>query len=429
MMLLLKNAEGKDDKFYKQTLKRFSFSGLKEINLGTSQTGSDAGFGPILSKQVISDAYMIIKRGCVQPELFQLVCLFEENVGADRLSDMIGTIIKDDIRKYTKRINKDLKIDNKHYPNIKFNDGIAINTYKNCELWYLPREILHELPIARSWDQIEGVITENENIRREVNETVGKKWQTMSAANKKHYLKDNIFMDPSKCERVINGYKDESIRPYVLENNIDYFVEKVFKKMKDDGTFNYLEHNDLSEINSFDGALKILKIFKKWVEDNKGWDEVLKGTTNKREKSVQKLIQLSGLYYCEANNLDLSFEVNDGPGPVDMKVSRGNDKTVIEVKLNTNGKYLQGFTDQIEEYAKAENTNNRIYVYVIVEDHEVRDKKIREKHDSMLLMGDNPPYLFVIDSRKQSSASLPNLFEDNGLELTDLILDDEDINI
>ena len=54
--------------------------------------------------QVISDAFDIVKKGILYPEIFQLVSLFEENIGPDRLSDMISTIIYPDMVAYTKRI-------------------------------------------------------------------------------------------------------------------------------------------------------------------------------------------------------------------------------------------------------------------------------------------------------------------------------------
>lgn len=87
--------------------------------------------------------------------------MFEENVAADRLSDMIATIIKPDIEAYTRRINQALQIDQSHYPNVEFINEIAINQFKNCELLYLPTEVFHGLPIARCWDDIDRVISEN----------------------------------------------------------------------------------------------------------------------------------------------------------------------------------------------------------------------------------------------------------------------------
>lgn len=121
----------KGDKLYNTTLKYFNFSGLNYINLGFSESGKDVGIGKVLSSKVISDAFEIIKAGSKQPEIFQLTSLFEDNVGPDRLSDMIATIIKPDIEEYTRRINRILKLDKEHYLHIEFDNEIAINPYKN----------------------------------------------------------------------------------------------------------------------------------------------------------------------------------------------------------------------------------------------------------------------------------------------------------
>ena len=85
-----------------------------------------------------------------------------------------------------------------------------------------------------------------------------------------------------------------------------------------------------------------MKIFKEWVEWNKGWDEIQSASTTRREKAVQRLLHLSGKHYCTENNIDMSFEANEGPGPVDLKISRGNDKTVVEIKLSSNDDYMHG---------------------------------------------------------------------------------------
>lgn len=404
IMILLSASKDKGDRFYREALKKFSFSGLNGVNLGFSETGVDAGFGRVLSEKVISDAFDIVKNGSTQPEIFQLVGLFEENVAADRLSDMIATIIKPDIEAYTRRINQALQINQTHYPDVEFINEIAINPFKNCELLYLPTEVLHELPIARCWDDIDRVISENEKIRNEVNEAVGLEWRKMCSAEKKNYLKQHIFMDAERCAKIIEGYREEDIAPYCVDNDLEYFVADAFKGMKRSGAFNFLEHADKREIGSYDAALKVLDIFKDWVEHNKGWDEIQSASTQRREKAVQRMLHLSGKYYCESSNIDMSFEANEGPGPVDLKVSRGNDKTVVEIKLSSNNDYLHGFEEQIESYAQAEGTNNRIFVYVMV-GNPGRNQKIKEQYQKMLDEGKNPPYLYMIDSEKQTSAS------------------------
>ena len=52
------------------------------------------------------------------------------------------------------------------------------------------------------------------------------------------------------------------------------------------------------------------------------------------------------------------------PGPVDLKMSRGNDKTVVEIKLSSNADYIHGYEEQIEEYAKAEGTTQLSLIHI-----------------------------------------------------------------
>ena len=404
IMLLLENSNSKGDKLYREALRLFNFPGVSGINLGVSETGIDAGFGPVLSKQVISDAYDIVKSGSKQPEIFQLVGLFEKNVSADRLSDMIATIILPDIRKYTVAVNRKLGINAENYPNIEFIEEIAINPYKNCEILYLPEEILHEIPIAESWSDIDRVIQENKAIRDEVNEAIGIEWRKMCAADKKYYLKEHIFKNSERCGRMIDNYRTQTIEPYQIDSNADYLVASTFMQIKKEGIFDVLTHSLSRELGSWEATIEVLTLFKDWVENNKGWDEILSASTTKREKSLQRLLHLSGKYFCTQNNIDMTFEANEGPGPVDLKMSRGNDKTVVEIKLSSNADYLHGYEEQIEEYAKAEGTSQRVFVYVRV-GNPGRDKKIEELHALRLANGDNPPELFIIDSQKQTSAS------------------------
>lgn len=175
--------------------------------------------------------------------------------------------------------------------------------------------------------------------------------------------------------------------------------------MRRSGVLDFLEHSDKAEVSSWDAALKILDICRDFIENNKGWDIIQSVPTSKAEKTVQRLLHSSGAFYCEQSNIDLSFEANEGPGPVDLKVSRGTDKTVVEIKLSSNPDYLHGFTDQLEVYAKAERTEQRIFVYVQTGNNPGRDKIIKEEYDKRQQDGQNPPLLYVIDSRQRQSAS------------------------
>lgn len=145
-------------------------------------------------------------------------------------------------------------------------------------------------------------------------------------------------------------------------------------------------------------------LFKDWVENNRGWGVIQSADNKKREKIVQRLVHLAAKSYIESNNLDISFEPDEGRGPVDFKVSRGADKTIVEIKLSSNQQYLHGYEKQIVEYGKAEKTQSFIYVFIDV-GNPGRLKTIQEKHSENVALGKKVPELIIIDSLPKDSAS------------------------
>lgn len=404
--LLLNQAKEKttQDRFYREALRKFAFSEVNGINLGFSETQYGSAFGEGLRKATISDAFDIIKAGTTQPEFFHLVGLFEENVGPDRLSDMIATIIKEDIRTYTRRINSELGITPENYPDDRFIDGIVYNPYKNCELLLLPKEILHELPIAKCWDDIDRVVSENAAIRQEINEMIGLEWAKYTSHEKKAYLKKMIFMDPEKCTRVLQSYRDSHVGECDWEADLDYVAQRIFRGLNDVG-FAFLQHSAKPpQICSREAIFHVIEIFKDWVENNKGWSEIQEISTGKREKIVQRLIHLGAKEYITVNNLDISFESDLGRGPVDIKISVGADKSICEVKLSSNPQYLHGYQTQVQEYGKAECTENLFYVFVDT-GNPGRLRTIMAEHEKNKQAGIKCPELIIIDANIRKSAS------------------------
>ena len=393
--ILLKSATP-GGKLYRAAFNKFNFSEVNGINLGFAEGRHGAGFGRQLREQIIKDAYEIIQNGCNQPELFHLVSLFEDNVGPDRLSDMVARIIYPDIVAYTKRVLIELGITPDNYPKYHFKDGLIVNPYKTYCLLLLPESILHELPIARCWDDISRVCTENDAIRAEINEMVGEEWRKMSTADRKEYLREQVFKNPNKVGRILEAYKAAPTDDYCIYRNPEYLAGFLTNK--------YIMPVSTSD-NSYDAAIDILENFKQWVEYHRG-NTIINGEGQKlSEKGVQILIYAVAQMFCKAFNWDFSPETDSGRGPVDFKVSRGTDKTVIEVKLTSNQKCEHGLEVQIEEYAKAENTNNKIFLLVDTGNHKDRVQAVERKRKEMEIKGMSPATVIVIDAIPKISAS------------------------
>ena len=157
-------------------------------------------------------------------------------------------------------------------------------------------------------------------------------------------------------------------------------------------------------IDSKTASLEIMAYFKQWVENNKGWEVIQDVSSRNKEKILQRIIHLSGLCYIENNNLDMSCEPDEGRGPVDFKISRGQDKTLIEVKLSSNSQYLHGYEVQVEEYGKAECTDKLVYVLVDL-GNPVKVKNLKNLHQQNIEQDKKVPELIMIDSTKKKSAS------------------------
>lgn len=157
--------------------------------------------------------------------------------------------------------------------------------------------------------------------------------------------------------------------------------------------------------DSFLAAMKIINSYKYWVENRHGWAVIQAADSKSREKTVQYTVRLAATDFLEESNWDLSPEADSGRGPVDFKISRGNDKTIIEIKLTSNEQCVHGLEIQIEEYAKAEATDKKVFVLVNTGRGENRIDTVKEKREKMLSEGKNPAEVVVIDARPKKAAS------------------------
>ncbi len=400
------------DKMYKEARRKFAFHEVKGINLGFSKSCGGSGWGNKLSDKVLGDAYQIIKKGSLQPEIFHLVSLFEEGIAGDRLSDMIATIIEEHIKRYTQRMMGEFGINSETRKDLSFyKDGLIKNQFRKCPLLFVPTEILHELPIAKDWDDIDRVASENDAIRREMSAEIGAEWKKWATSEQKDYLFRNIFMQPDVCQRVIENYRNKDLAALDLNSNPEYSAEVILRLIKDAGKFSKTK----DQPNSFDASMKVINIFKDWVENNRGWAVIDELPTRSREKSIQRTIHLCAKHYIEENGLDITFEGNCGNGSEDMKISCGDDKTITEIKLSTSGQYKQGYETQVKLYGKAENTEKTIFVFIDL-GNSIKRTHLIELHERDIKNGYKYPELVIIDASKRQSASIFNEVKTNAVD-------------
>lgn len=114
--LIKASKEQKDsDVAWKAAKKLFSFSEIGWTCLGYGSSAKGSGFGPQLVNTTMNTAYQIINMDIDDPDLFMVMSLFEEGIGADRISDMTTNIIFESLVEFSERVNKTLQIPTKEF--------------------------------------------------------------------------------------------------------------------------------------------------------------------------------------------------------------------------------------------------------------------------------------------------------------------------
>ncbi|MFA6992302.1 MAG: hypothetical protein WC269_03420, partial [Candidatus Gracilibacteria bacterium] len=111
VMVLLSSSKYKEDVAWREAKKRLRFKEFSAASIGYgSKTNKGNAIGPKLALKLANTAAEIICLGVDQPEIFELVGLFEKDYGPDRLSDMTINILIENFLSYSARICRELGI-------------------------------------------------------------------------------------------------------------------------------------------------------------------------------------------------------------------------------------------------------------------------------------------------------------------------------
>ena len=89
-------SKSRQDRFFNTMIKRYTMKEIPNTGLGYSKGNTHGkGISGALSIQLAESTYDIIKAGMEDPEIFCLMQLIEDNMGADRISDMTIYILQE----------------------------------------------------------------------------------------------------------------------------------------------------------------------------------------------------------------------------------------------------------------------------------------------------------------------------------------------
>ena len=275
-LILLKISKEKGDKAWKEAKKRLYFPEYKSTCIGYgSDSINGSGSGKELNEKILKSAKEIIDCAKNDPEIFLLLPLLEEGIGADIISDMTQNIIDDEICKYTINIMEKLGLKGTHKYQSKECEYILLwNPYYNCHIKLLPRDILDDLPMADMFDQwLVNVSEVNLKLRERINIHLGNEWFKENKRYKKETLLNFIKKDTDFFFAVLETLKDSVFEHYDSISDpkgLRRWLEdsKKFINTKD---FNKIHSVEARQESLFEAVEEIIMHFRELIENKDLW--------------------------------------------------------------------------------------------------------------------------------------------------------------
>lgn len=405
-MLKISNAE--NDAAWKGARRQLDLSEPPENGLGYGGSGRSGSSRPDdIRETILRTCKEIVALGVNDPEMISLMGFFEENVGADTISDLTTTVIMNDLAEITETFCKTNNI-----PIFRFSicTEYGLPKYvdkkgKEFPIILIPNDIVRELPIANDWSDIEFAAMENVRIRNRVNQLLGGIIKP-TVSERKDALREAALGTKEEFEFFLAAVK-ENVRNY--DSNIDALGYYRLKEIFANG------FPDLKQEKPYNlklGPYEILRIvretiehFKRHVEDGNLWEELWIGDNPKKERASQLIYYAIADVFCKINDLDISPEANMGGGPIDFKFSSGYKSRVLVEMKRSSGTVVHGYEKQLEFYKTASQTEFAVFVVMDYGDLGDKLKEINSIKDKRIRNGERASEIIVIDATKKISAS------------------------
>jgi hypothetical protein len=362
-----------EDVAWRTARRLLEFHELRGTCLGYGAASiAGSGFGRNLTERVLLVGKEIVDLGITDPDLFSAMALFEAKVGADRISDMATNVVRRALTAFNSRMLGELGLRGETFGLRDIRGEFLRNPFqmRRTPIILVPTDILRKLPIARDWDEIAEAADKTAALRRRVNEHIAEIWATKTRRDKAQ-LREQALASREAFQTlldIIHGVPPRAYNSYADPDGLIAWA----RKGKEYATRFPLVLRVRKPISTAADVHKVVRQivarFRHLVENNGLNQELYKGSGKPRhESTAQRLFFAIAYCYCEANNLDISPEVDTGTGKIDFRVSGGFDaRVLVEVKLSTNSKLISGYRTQLEAYKTAERTARAIYLVIDV---------------------------------------------------------------
>ncbi len=403
----------------------FVFSEVRENWLGFSATGNRGhGLGMGFARSLHGNLQAVFANFGEEPitrsSHLEKVCLIDEGVGRDKISDFTTNLIKRHLLEYTQTFAEshiDPSMLRTHsIPRVEFNyateswrgEQFNLPTLEGDYVLLSPRDMLTR---DENWIGRPALVR---NIA-EVIQAVGDQ-QLRDRFN--NYLIQRLPDEPSQKERTaaVNALllRFPVLIDYFIRNREDSGDEAVDHSQALVGETQNLFVEQVAQLvaalsgatgfygvrgNTFGEARERLLYLKDLIE-NKGAYRFfyIDGKPVRRESDLQIAYRL--VWW--ATPSDVGREVDDGRGPADFKISRGAyDKTIVEFKLGSNSQLKRNLEKQAETYQRAADAQ---YVLKAILCFSSQEQERVMTILTELGLGESPTVI-VIDARSDNKPS------------------------
>lgn len=406
----------------------YKFPEVEQLWLGFSKSGNrGSGLGMDFAQALNANLHVIFtdfgKEKITTGSHIEKVCLVRDGVGRDNISDFTANLIKGFLLAYTQRfavahVPKELR-HTVRVPGSRFDYDKRVWRSELYDLPFAkgdyvlltPRDILTK---DETWINRADLLDRCHDIARSAGDD-----QLRSQVN--DYLKRALGKRPTNKERrqaysellrkypqLIEWYikfkedkggEAKAVSSRLVEASEEFYIAQfgeLIDQLEKDTDFYKRGTDTLQECRDR------VQFLKAEIEDNAGYRLFYhKGQPIQRESDLQILFRLT--WY--ATSSDFNSEVNNGRGPVDFKVSRGNkDKTLVEFKLACNKKLKQNLENQVDIYKAANRTDKALKaIFYFCTEELTKVKRILKE-----LNLEDDDSIILIDCRKDNKPSASN---------------------
>ncbi|MDA0780850.1 MAG: hypothetical protein PQ612_10785 [Rickettsiales bacterium] len=277
LLMLIKASKEPDDICWRQAKRLISFPEYKSTCIGYgSDSINGSGSGSNLNERILQSAKDIVEAAQDNPEIFLLLPLLEEGIGADIVSDMTQTIIDDDICKYTVDAMEKLGVKGTKPYTTKQRTTymLAYNPYHKCPVKLLPSDILSNLPMADDFDDwITKIAGINSDLRDGINQHIGETWFKENKVKKKEEILELIKSDKDFFFVVLKTLQETSLDHYDIEQDwqgLRRWLEDS-KKFITPENFNKIQSVEEKQEALFEAVAEVITQFKDLIECEELW--------------------------------------------------------------------------------------------------------------------------------------------------------------